>query len=226
MPEHDDGAIRVLERRVDELQKRNTQLEVARKEMRRRAEKAEADFAAATKDLDAARAQIDAGAKDVAERIAALEAERDQYKARAEAPPDDRILELEGRLRAREVEDKFAGLKDQLVDGLTVKDLWKLHDFDPAKTDPAAVDVDGLVKGWKESRPGAFKPEGSGSTPAQGSAGKSPLRVAEAPSRGARDSVTTDVKISRSMMREPGWMTKHKAEAAAFQSGQYTLTDD
>ena len=97
------------------------------------------------------------------------------------------------------------------------------------KIDPAQITE--FVGKAREAAPYLFvTPVASGNGAALNGASqakiRAPLTVAESSSRGARDTASSTMSISKSMMGTPGWMTKNKAEAAAFKSGDYTVTDD
>ena len=220
--------IKSLNQRINELQARNTQLEVARKEAKREAAALRGELETARQEHAAKVAEMESEWEAAEEEYSALVAERDEFRSRAEAPPDERITQLEQEIRTRDLKAKFRDVEAQLAEGFDLDAAWKIQGFDPAKVeDLAKFDATELAKEWRASRPGLFKPEGTGSTPAQGTQRKQPLKVAtELPSRGARDSMTGRTTYRASDIATPGWYVRNPALHEAMQNGTADLIDD
>ena len=212
--------IKSLNQRINELQARNTQLEVARKEAKREAAALRGELETARQEHAAKVAEMESEWEAAEEEYSALVAERDEFRSRAEAPPDERITQLEQEIRTRDLKAKFRDVEAQLAEGFDLEAAWKLQGFDPAKVeDLAKFDASELVKEWRASRPGLFKPEGAGSTPAQGGTPR-PLKTAmDFTGRGGRDSATGRVTISRAELREPGWERRNPDYVDALKRG-------
>lgn len=209
MADASEKLIETLQAQIRELTEKNAALGKEQKD-RRHANKA------LQEELDAARKQVDT-----------LTTERDQWKQKAEAKPGElgeRIQELEGKLKARDVEDKFAPVAKQLADGITLKQLFKLNDFDVAGADLETLDVEATVKAWREAAPALFR---SGETPnaAPGGAVRSRLEVPVPTGRGGPDVSAGGVTYRRDEVRHSGWELRRPELQKAFADGTARLID-
>ena len=228
-----EDSLRFLQSEVSRLQKELADVRAEAKSYRIKAKEARAERDAKQAELDDLLAKAGDEFDSIDEQLAALQDERDEWKQKAEMSPGEvgeKVRALEAEIRNRDIKEKFNGITGELADGLSLDDLFKLHGFDPSAVDPAELKVDDLVKGWREAKPGTFKPAQTGQESSPGGTQRptrpAPLTVPEGSSRGGRDTASHTVTIPRSMMREPGWMTKNKAEAAAYVAGEYVLSDD
>ena len=231
-----DELIKSLNQRIGDLEKQLskstewvTKVEVARKEAKREAAALKADLEAARQETQAARAELDDILEKAAAEFEATDAEIAEWKAKAEAPPDERITQLEKEIRTRDLKAKFRDIEPLLADGFDLETAWKTQNFDPAKVeDLEKFDANEVVKEWRTSRPGLFKPEGTGETPAQGQTRiKPPLTVAsETPGRGGRDSTTGRVTYKPSDLAQPGWYVKNPGLHEALQNGTAVPIDE
>lgn len=160
----------------------------------------------------------------------ALIADRDGWKAKAEAAPSDVAKEnerLKGEIKVRDLKAKFNGVSEQLGEGVTIEHLWKFNDFDPAAADVESLDVDGLVKGWRDAVPGLFKSADVKSAAPPGGAQKPGLRINLPAGRGAPDDASSRFTVRRtSDLGNPIWMQKNQARIAeAAAEGTLTYVD-
>lgn len=228
MADDDNASVRYLQKRVEELERRNTQLEVARKEAKREAVALKAERDAIKQEYETKAKEQEAEWAAAETKFAELAAERDEFRGKAEAPPDERITQLEQQLKTLHLKAKFRDIEPLLAEGFDLETAWATQKFDPAKVeDIEKFDASELAKEWRASRPGLFKPEGSGSTPAQTRATKPPLTVGDgAAGRGARDSASGQVTYKRADIRPPDWMSKNRQLAEAIKDGTAVLVDD
>lgn len=160
-------------------------------------------------------------------QVAELTAERDGLRTRLEASPGEqaaKIADLEKQIKVRDVRDRFGPVASQLADKVTLEHLFKLNDFDPAAVDLAALDVDGLVKGWRDAFPSVFKAAET-ATPAAGAATRQALQVQVPTGRGAPDT-TSQFRVRRSDISDPDWMHRNQARLTAeYAAGNVVVTD-
>jgi len=209
MTDASEKLIETLQAQIRELTEKNAALSKEQKD-RRHANKA------LQEELDAARKQVET-----------LTTDRDQWKNKAEARPGElgeRIQELEGKLKARAIEDKFAPIAKQLADGLTLQQLFKLNDFDAQGADLESLDVEATVKAWREATPALFR---SGETPnaAPGGATRSRLEVPVPTGRGAPDTTAGGVTYRRDEVRKSGWEERRPELLKAFADNTARLID-
>ena len=217
-----------LNKRVSELETKNTNLTVALRGERK-------DAKAAKEQLDDLLAKADKEFSGFDAEKADLQAQLDEWKAKAESTPGEQATEVErlkGEIRTRDHRDEWGKvIGKELHEKASIEDIWQKVGYKPEadKIDPAQITE--FVGKAREAAPYLFvTPVASGNGAALNGASqakiRAPLTVAESSSRGARDTASSTMSISKSMMGTPGWMTKNKAEAAAFKSGDYTVTDD
>ena len=227
-----DDSLRFLQSEVTRLQKELADVRAEAKSYRIRAKEARTDRDKVKAELDDLLAKADKEFEEMDGRIAAIQAERDEWKQKAEMSPGEygeRVKQLEAEIRNRDIREKFGSVKEQLADGLSLDDLFKLHGFDPSAVDPAELKVDEMVKGWREAKPGTFKAQPSQDTPpggAQRPARPAPLTVSEGSSRGGRDTAAGTVSYSRDDLARPGWERRNPTLAAAIADGSAVMQDD
>lgn len=224
-----DELIKSLNQRISELETKNTQLNVALRVER--------------KDAKAVKEQLDDVLAKVDEEFGAFDTEKEElstklaeYEAKANAAPDEKdatIKELQGKILERDHRDAWkTAIGPELSDKADISDVWSKAQYKPEGEPPDAAKITEWVGKAKEAAPYLFRtpdPAGkAGAPPLNGASQgrREPLKVADTASRGARDTASSTVRISKSVMSTPGWMTKDKAAAAAFKSGDYVVTDD
>lgn len=221
--------IRELRARVTELQADTARLKdetIKRrsliKELRAERDTLRADYQDLSAKADAYLAEHDT-------KFADLERERDEYKGKAEAPPDDRIKELEGKLRQREHRDAWGeALSGQLADKAGVETVWREIAYTPGEAVPTPEQIKELVGKARDAAPYLFRGAGgSGAAPggAQQAARRPALVVGDAASRGVRDGTPGRVRYTAEDTRQPGWMTKNPGLRQAIAEGRADLAE-
>jgi hypothetical protein len=231
--EHDKSTeLRILESRIKQLEKEGTKYRDMYKRTRderdtfkTKLDTIESEYKTQVNDW---KAQYEAKEQELAElaqeavnTLDEIESQRDEYKTIAEAPPDERITQLEQQIKLGKIREKFRGIESDLAEGFDLDRAWKATDFDPAKVeDVDKFNAEELAAEWRKTVGGMFKPMVEGQTPAQGPTRKPPLTVAaEVPSRGARDSTGSRITYKREEISPPGWAAKNPTLYEAIQNG-------
>ena len=221
-----EDSLRFLQSEVSRLQKELADVRAEAKNYRIRAKEAKAERDQVKAELDDLLAKAGDEFDEIDDQIAAGD------RAAGLMPPGEhgeKVKQLEAEIRNRDIKEKFGSVKEQLADGLSLDDLFKLHGFDPSAVDPAELKVDEMVKGWREAKPGTFKAQPSQDTPpggAQRPARPAPLTVSEGSSRGGRDTAAGTVSYSRDDLARPGWERRNPTLAAAIADGSAVMQDD
>jgi hypothetical protein len=192
-----------LNKRITDLEKKNTNLQVALREARKETSTAKLDRDGFLKERD-----------DLQKSMGTLTTERDDAKKRLESAPSElqaEIDRLKGEIRTRDhrkVFDKVAkeaGVLDKAVD-----DLWTLSGYKAEGDAPDEKSIGELMKGAKDARPHLFAaPEAAGSTTADASASsqaEKPLTEGLSAGRGARDTASSRLTVRRQDVGDPNWM--------------------
>ena len=179
----------------------------------------------ATVKLDEALKELE----NVRKQVDAAHLERDSFKDKLNASPHEyavKLKDLENQIKTRDIKDLFSPLKEKLADGISLEDLFKIHEFNLDEVDSASIKVDELAKTWRDAKPGLFKTEGDPSAAADAAkaVAKAPLRVSEAAGRGGRDT-SSPLTYRKSDVQTPGWDVKNKSLAEAIGNGTATLID-
>lgn len=147
--------------------------------------------------------------------------ERDDFRAKAEASPGEHaatIKDLQSKLRARGVADKFADHAKELADGVTLDKLFKAAGFDPTSEEAEKADPAELVKGLKTSDPYLFKPAGSTPAAAPGGAQRPALQTQTPTGRGDPVTAGSQFKVRAADVNDANWMRANQANLSAAQA--------
>lgn len=196
--------------RIQQLEKEAAELRAESKNHRLKKNKAAEELAAAHKQIEA------------------LAAERDQWKAKADASPGELQAKLDAataQLRDRDHRDAFGGaVKDQLADKATIQDLWAKINYKPGEALPTPEQISELVLQARDAAPYLFKPAPEpGATDPRGSTqpAKAPLSGAQGGGRGDLDTASkTRVTYTREDIARPDWMTTNPRLAEALREGR------
>ena len=110
-----NASLAYLQREVEDLRRKLTQAEVSRKEARRERDAIKAQLEATAEEAKTARAELDDLLEKAAAEFEATDAEIAEWKAKAEAPPDERITQLEKEIRTRDLKAKFRDIEPLLA---------------------------------------------------------------------------------------------------------------
>lgn len=225
-----DELIKSLNRRIEELDKQKSDLDVALRIARKEKKEIKAQFDELSAKYETDTKGFDSEKTELAKKV-------EEYEAKFKAAPDEKdatIGELKAKLLERDHRDAWKdAIGSELHEKASVEKLWREIEYKP-DGDPDPAKITEFVSKAKESAPYLFRPTdpagqagGAHQTSTSQAKPKAPLTVASGDGgRGARDTSSGTVRISRSEMQEPGWMSKDKAKAAAFKAGDYTLVDD